>query len=493
MKIFFFTTYINTPHYETELELMENHLQAGDEVVQIVCNGVLETCLHNPDHNLIKCIDCIKKRKAGSALLGKSIRNIDLEKYFDRQEKFACPTFDTIQDLKKYQVGNFDVGYAIASTVIDLYRQGNPDMKQISGMVSSLLETSLKMYSACERLIKAERPDLVYIFNGRFAIERAVLRASEIYGTRFINHERGSGKDFYEKFVNLLPHLATLKTDLISDYWENGASDKREVAKAFFEDRVKRKDQGWVSFLGDQVFGKLPESFRDDLKTVVIYTSSEFEYASIGQEWENDIYSSTVDAVTKINAFLNMNPLGNEYKIYVRIHPYVKQHFHEEEALVAALNGELNFEIISSKSDVCSYSLLKKASKVISLGSTIGIEAAYWGKPSVLMGPSSYANLGSTYNVSSIKEVFDLVLDKDLPPLPIDGALKYGYYLQTYGSPFTHYRAESLFDGTFKGKNLNAASREYTRHRKLSVLRLLETSVFSVSRKVRRLISKGTQ
>lgn len=461
MKILFFSSYISSPHYETELELMESHLKIGDEVVQIVCDAVLKTCLTNPGNDELTCFECVRKRKLGNSLLSKQVNTINIENYFNNVTVRSYTDFKDIRELKKYHIENFDAGYAAASSIIDLNCKANPNLNEIIDPLHLLLDTTIEIYYGFKKLLKNEKPDIVYVFNGRFAIERAVIRACEACNVRYFTHERGHGKDYYEIFENALPHNARRKSSLINNYWEMGEINKVSIAKTFFEDRLKRVSKSWKSFVSDQIYGKMPNTWDSDKHNIVFFTSSEFERASISIVWDNDIYNSVSDAIYKINEFLKLNPLDKEYKIYLRIHPFTKDHFHEEDELVNKLGETSNFEIISSKSDICSYSLMQQASKVITFGSTVGMEATYWGTPSILFGHSFYEEMDCAYYVSSIEEMVRLMLNKELEPKSIEGALKYGYYTQTFGKPFIYYQAKSLFGGTFKGKNLNYMKKKF--------------------------------
>jgi len=54
----------------------------------------------------------------------------------------------------------------------------------------------------------------------------------------------------------------------------------------------------------------------------------------------------------------------------------------------------------------------------------MGVEAAYWGKPSILVGRCVYERLGSVYMPTTHEEVVELVRKRDLPVLPVEGAYK---------------------------------------------------------------------
>ena len=74
MKVAFFSSHILwDTHYETELEIMQRHLDAGDEVYQYVCNAEMTACDINPDHGFSRCVQCMAKRRHGRSLLSKEV------------------------------------------------------------------------------------------------------------------------------------------------------------------------------------------------------------------------------------------------------------------------------------------------------------------------------------------------------------------------------------------------------------------------------------
>jgi hypothetical protein len=111
--------------------------------------------------------------------------------------------------------------------------------------------------------------------------------------------------------------------------------------------------------------------------------------------------------------------------------------------------------VIPPEAPADTYTLLRNADKVLTFGSTVGIEAVFWGKPSILAGPSFYRNLGGTYNPSSHEELLSL-LREDLEPKDRLPAIRYGYYMNSYGIPFRHYEAEDFAHGRFRGRDLNS-------------------------------------
>ena len=91
-------------------------------------------------------------------------------------------------------------------------------------------------------------------------------------------------------------------------------------------------------------------------------------------------------------------------------------------------------------------------------------------------------NLNATYNPES-KDEFINLLFQQLRPKEIGNALKYGYYMKTFGYDFKLFKAESVASGgQFKGKYLynpeiNSLSLKVLK--KLRNRKLISKSLFS--------------
>jgi hypothetical protein len=97
--------------------------------------------------------------------------------------------------------------------------------------------------------------------------------------------------------------------------------------------------------------------------------------------------------------------------------------------------------------------LMKESDTVLTFGSSTGIEAAFWGTPSILAGKSFYRDLGATYVAKSRDDLLRL-LQTDLEPKGKEGALKYAYYQATYGTKFKYFQATGTMHGRFKERDL---------------------------------------
>jgi hypothetical protein len=234
--------------------------------------------------------------------------------------------------------------------------------------------------------------------------------------------------------------------------WEDAAIDQRIVtAERFYHERAAGKQQSWRSFVTGQEKGLLPKSWDFRKRNIVIFNSSEDEFSSIGDEWKNPLYTTQVKAVRAIVDDLSAH---DGLHVYLRMHPNLAGVDNDSVQDLFAIRAD-NFTVIPPDSRVSSYELLKACNTVISFGSTVGIEAAFWGKPSILAGKCFYRDLGSVYLPETHEELVRMALS-DLPPKDRGGALMYGYYMNTYGRPFKYYKADTLFSGTYRGQSTRA-------------------------------------
>ncbi len=120
-----------TPHFETDLEIVQRHLDAGDRVVLLTCAAELPICHTNPDHRFDFCMTCIGRRKTGLHRLSGSFEELPLINLTAADES-ECRnyTFDasTFESVTKSRVDNFDLGWAALSSLISLTRDGDIEL-----------------------------------------------------------------------------------------------------------------------------------------------------------------------------------------------------------------------------------------------------------------------------------------------------------------------------------------------------------------------------
>jgi len=435
-----------------ELELAETHLQQGDCVTFLVCDGSVGACVVNPDGAAEICRRCRLIRADGISHLSKDVMvyplRADLASH-KTSEKIELPPSPSVKDYKALRYRGQDLGWGALSTVNYLYRDPLCDSPEAMQAVKTFLNAAISSYEGTRRFLSKQcKFDRGYIFNGRFAVTRGAMRALQDAKIEVYTHERGCSKNHYQLFPNTFPHDQKLFQKRVRASWANAVDREQrdKIANRFFQDQKTGNPLNEMNFVENQNFGKFPEGWDREKLNVVIFNSSEDELAAVSDLFTNPVYPSQADAVDRIVS--DTLASGKPIHYYLRIHPN----------LVGVENSSLsklmevsspNLTTIDANNSISTYCLLDACDRVVTFGSTVGVEATYWGKPSILTGKSRYDELDVAYRPTSHEEVMNLLLNDDLAPKNRLGALKYGYYVRTRGTLFKHWMPKDLHSGYF--------------------------------------------
>jgi hypothetical protein len=204
----------------------------------------------------------------------------------------------------------------------------------------------------------------------------------------------------------------------------------RTEAKKFYENQ-RYGSEPFPGFIHFSKNFSVNVNISTNKPSLLIFTSSFFEYFSM-KEYLGGVFENHYDGLMKI---LNDLTICSKFNLIVRWHPNLSRAGPNELGVIKKIiTATTTPGITHIKPDDSedSYQLLESANAIVSFGSTIGIEAAYYGKPSILIGRMWYEDLDCIYRPQSYDELIGLLLS-DLPPLPRDDALVYGYYKRNYG------------------------------------------------------------
>jgi hypothetical protein len=449
------------PHFETQLELLQEHGDAGDGLTMLCCNGdALQHCDANQFHSRLLCKMCVARRKYGLKVLGHPVRQIDLADLFRQAgqarafEGRVQTGFDSVAAMRGYRFEGFDAGEAVLSSFISAVENPEPEPARYPDYIHRAMLGAVGLYEATRQFLDTTPCDLFYLFNGRGATGRGVLRACQQKPVPFYTHERGSTVASYLLTPNTMPHDLNYQQEAIERDWARAASPEREQIG---EDFYRQREKGIIAFtdinfLIAQKKNALPEGWGEASERIAIFTSTESEFAALSDFYQNPIYESQTDGMIRIIDSLAAADFKG--RLAIRFHPNSQR---ESKAMMRELERKLRpfVSICPPRGETDTYALMRTATKVITFGSTAGIETTFWGLPSILLGRAAYEKLDATYNPASHAEVTDL-LSRPLPPKDKLGALKYGYYTLTYGQPYKHVRFEGVQKCFFKGHRIRA-------------------------------------
>ncbi len=440
-----------TPHIETEMEIAVDLMKEGHDVYFVQCRGELHTCCINFTRAEWICRDCRSRQKNSFDILGLPPENVLYFKDVPLDEKIIPRKFASMEEVKEFTFEGSDIGMGVASSLISSYRDHRLDTEKFKKEIYDGIWTSLYVHENAKKMLDELQPDLVIFFNGRYLEIRPMMRLCEERGIHFQTHERGGTIEKYILCDNSTPHSLVNLAREIEEGWEKAPEGKEERGRQFFVDRRNRIMQSWVVFTADQERGSLPAGFDRNVKNIVLYNSSLDEYEGIAGI-SGKIYPTDNVGIARLLESLEHR---EDIHFYLRVHPNLKGLENTQVKELREIGRRFrNLTIIGAEEVIDTYALMDAADIVVVFGSTMGVEAAFFGKPVVLLGNSFYDRLKGFY-IPSTREEAVAFLEQDLQPLPSgDDLLKYGYWELERGIYYKYYKAEALFEGTFMGKSI---------------------------------------
>ncbi|NJM65396.1 MAG: hypothetical protein HC851_06845 [Acaryochloris sp. RU_4_1] len=350
-----------------------------------------------------------------------------------------------VKDLKNIYLEGSDIGLAALSSIVSYLREPNPDIcKNIDIIRNNLLTSAITHFSIKNHLI-SKKPDLFFICNGRFSAFRPALRIAQSLGIETYVHERAGVLEQYYLCKNSYPHDLKLTKESIERVYQMSNLDeskKKMIAYTWYKERINSQTQGWFSFTEKQKQNVLPEKLiwlSPSIFKVAIFNSSEDEFVAF-DEWENPFYNDQNDGICKIASDFKDNL---SIQFFLRVHPNLSGLNNSQTQSLEKLKYKFsNLEVIDADSKVGSYALMKACDLVITFGSTVGIEALYQSKPSILMSRAFYEDLEGIIKPSSHAELIQILKDYlQSRQLPLTGnsetsLIKYGFFQKTFGHKF---------------------------------------------------------
>lgn len=438
----------NMVMYDVAIKLQ----QAGNEVHLFYCDRTVPICFSNPTAEAAVCRWCRWYRGRMSKSLPTEISVHTFKEYYDvglgksiAELEFQ---YNSVQEIKKLTYKEVKIGYGALSTYISQTRNLNPELDaSFKTFFDSYLRAECLLVEIFDRALQQIKPDCVATYNGRFFETRPIYDYAKSLGyqvrcydnVRPLGLKKGISAVFFE---NTLPHNVDYNVALLEKNWAEpnlSQLEKRAIAESFFLRRRGGYIAGDVVYTAKQVKGLLPKNWDQAKRNIVIFNSSEDEFAAISDEhYEMSLFPNQLVGVQRILELYSDRP---QVHFNLRLHPNLKNIRYKYHQDYYELEKQFkNLTIISPQSQVSSYALMDQAEKVIVFGSTIGVESAYWGKPVILLAESFYSSLDLFYKPKSGPELVFL-LDADLKSKDNLPALKFGFYVMRYdgGDLVTNY------------------------------------------------------
>lgn len=367
-----------------------------------------------------------------------------------KSQKWASQFSGELKDLKEYTFEGIPLGLGVASSLISYSGNSTYDPKKNLEITKACLASALLVFFRTKKAISEFKPNYVVTFNGRFATAKPIVLAAEYFGIKVLRHERGFNFHHYEIFTDSMHNFSYIKKRIL-ETWEKGAIERRDdIGHEYFHRRRNGDGMGWYSFTKKQQKGMAPDRVLKKLR-VVYFSSSDDEFAAVAEENEKGPWKDQIEAVRELISIIKKR---TDIELIIRIHPHMSKKSDKDLNQWLAL-ATSSIRVIKPQDPTDSYALLDTADIVFSYGSTMGIEATYWRKPSVLLGPAAYRGTNIVFEPTNNNEIEKLLtndLEKKIPPQST--CLPYGYYNLTFGIKFKFYKPYHLSDGVFLGERL---------------------------------------
>lgn len=407
----------------------------GHTVYFLFCNGLMSQCFNNIIGDRANCYKCISNFKEEKRKFGNRINFIPMTSFLDnseilniKKEKFIYNNIDEIKNLKYKDI---NIGFGSLSGYITKSRNLSPliddDFKYF---FDQNLYNSILTIEAVIKAIKIYSPDHIVLYNGRFADSRPVWQLAKKFRIPYTTLEavNGLNRKFKSIFHNSTPHSIEKNTELIKYFWSNSILDLNErirIGSSFFEKRKNAEYAGDKIYTKNQIKNLLPNNWDSSKKNIVIFNSSEDEFAAIGDEYDKyKLFNSQLDGLEFIKTKLADN---GDVNVTLRVHPNLSNIQYSYATELDKLKSD-NFDVIEASSKISSYALIDNADIVVVFGSTIGVESVYWNKPTILLAGALYYKLDCCYIPNTRAELIELLMS-DLEPKNRNQSIKFGYYI----------------------------------------------------------------
>lgn len=452
--LFFFTTAGHQKMaFEIQTEILLDHLQRGDQVAIVIDSerDVFKAQAWHPSDPSSKFIY--------KSLFNKLIKLIEDNGYASQltilpyllKDDLDTPlkeilTLSTIEDVKNIHYKNYQIGIPVASSLISYYRDHGLDIYKYRKELLRELKIAEEVLDTIEYYYHNIEPELVYVFNGRMAHNAPVFIYCKSNNIDCRVFEFTLTFDKYHILENAIPHDIEVRNKEMHTLWNDHSisqEKKIEVAKNFFESQK----QG--NILLGKSFVELQNQFESNLniikgkKIISFFNSSIDEYASV-PGWDEYIYifENEVDAIFSIcQRYID----DNSKHFVLRIHPNLKFLDNTQTKELKKLESLQNLTIYAAESSVYTYNLIQQSDYVIVFGSTVGVEASYYGKPVICLGKALYEMLDVAYIPKSKNELYTWLDNMSLPPKIKENTYIYGYGIMSIGKRFIN-KTNGVYD-----------------------------------------------
>jgi len=420
-------------------------------IYYLTCSNTFDVCYFNIHKQPDVCYRCKTGVKNTLELVKGNFKHLKIDDLISSEDKQQAVSFFSNKSIIEFDqiYDNFEVGAATLSTYIS--RTRDRDLHDVNQKyVKELAVNALSFYLGLQKFLDKEKIDLVYNFNGRQDYVRAVMRASLSKNIDCYNVERARFEGNIEYYKNVLPHNIRYKANLVEKCWTGSKlseSEKTKIGTNFFNRQKSGESIIFPSYTQGMSKEEVPDYLSNGNKNIVLFNSSDDEFAALGEEYKNPFFKNQNEGLEYLSKLFGERL--RSYNLIIRMHPNLAGVEHKFVEEIKQLHQKHpNIFVVNAESKIDSYALMEKAQKVISFGSTTGLEANFLRKPVILLGKGIYLYAEVAY-IPENKEEIENLITSDLKPKPILDTLKFGFYFLKGGTKSRYYYESNKGDGVF--------------------------------------------
>jgi hypothetical protein len=327
-------------------------------------------------------------------------------------------------------------GSPMGRAILQVHPDGNTPVNESFLWPKRWVEATAKsfayVYDQTLELIDRRGISAVVVYNGRFLHDGAAAAAAETRGIPVLNYDTGGSETDFDLTIDATHDWDSLQHRMLEMYRNWPIEERDSIGSSWFLERVNHEDPANALFVEGQRKGALPDLPKAE-KVVVYFSSSGDEIAELDLDWDA-FFSGQPNALKTLSDACRED---SGYALVVRSHPHKrikpKQDVTDWIAAVRSADPSMHLDPFS---EVDSYELMRAADIIVTYGSTTGVEAAFAGKPVIVMGPCAYDKLGCAVGVASKSELIQAL--HSISVGDVTGAIAYGLMMKRRGFTYKH-------------------------------------------------------
>ena len=344
------------------------------------------------------------------------------------------------------------VGKAILQSTPDTETPVTDDYLWPPGWIRAGIRSYAWVFDQTIALIEQRSLTALVAFNGRFLHDAAAAAAADHMGIPVLSYDMGGNDTDLDLTIDATHDWSALQHRMLRMFADWPPSEREAVGSRWFRERSQHSDERNARFTDSQTIGQGIE--RPLGLLVAFFSSSGDEISELDLDW-SDYFGGQPGALMAVAE--ECRSLGAT--LLVRTHPHKRRKPRRDvEEWHAAVSQAAPAIHLDEHSPVDSYTLMRQADVVVTYGSTTGVEAAFAGRPVLVMGPSAYDELGCATRVRNRVELRAALMRRAVGDH--EGALAYGLMMRRRGFIARHVSVQEPGDvRTIGGVRMREPSR----------------------------------